>query len=155
METAEPAFFLNLGMGRIPVFNMGAIRKKQRALKGAESRASNKAAAAAWAAAERPYSLSDLALAAFGSPAWNYFHGLSLADTKLECAAHGLPITGAKYKLFDSLVKHAAAVQHGNPQRGEFGAGATAPPALKATDAGKVRRALVADLRKGLVFVVS
>jgi hypothetical protein len=149
----DAAFFLNFGGGSIPVFSMSGIRK-QRGKKAAASRVTNQLAADEWAAAasERPYALADLADADIGGPAWHYFYDLSLADTKKECAMHGLPITGAKYKLFDSLLKHARTTKFGNPKRGDFGQGTPPPPALKANDADKVRRALVADLRKGLVF---
>lgn len=149
----DPAFFLNFGGGSIPVFSMSGIRK-QRGKKAAASRVANQAAASEWAAtaSERPFALADLADGDIGGPAWNYFYNMSLADTKKECAMHGLPITGAKYKLFDSLVKHARTTKFGNPKRGDYGQGTPPPAALKSGDADTVRRALVADLRKGLVF---
>lgn len=150
----SPEFVMAFSNGmRLPVFGMSGIRK-QRGKKAAASRVTNQLAASEWAATadERPYALADLVGTGPGSPAFDYFYGLSLADTKKECAMHGLPITGAKYKLFDSLLKHALATKFGNPKRGEFGEGTPPPPALKANDTEKVRRALVADLRKGLVF---
>jgi hypothetical protein len=68
----------------------------------------------------------------------------------------GLPITGSKKKLFESLCTHARTAKAGKPNRGLAPAGAAPGPALAADaggkNVGKVRRALVADLRKCLVF---
>ena len=126
---------------------LGGGMKGMRSLRGEQgnmTRQFNKLAAEDWArrASERPYALSDLAVPEKSAAAYAFFDGLSLAETKHECAAQGLPITGAKYKLLASLVKHARARK---PDRGGGGGAAT-------TDANKVRRALVADLRKGLVW---
>ena len=53
----------------------------------------NKMAAEDWArrASERPYALSDLAVPEKSAAAYAFFDGLSLAETKHECAAQGLP----------------------------------------------------------------
>ena len=47
---------------------------------------------------------------------------------------------------------HAEPCPLASHPRSEYGEGTPPPPTLKTTDADKVRRALVADLRKGLVF---
>ena len=152
----SPTHVMTMGNGmRNPVFMNTLVGvRKQRGKQAAATRRENQmAAAAAWAASAdvRPYSLTDLADGNEG--AHSFFKGLSMSDMKMECATHGLKITGAKYKLFDSLLKHARATKFGNPDRGEFAEGRPQPVGrLKAGSADKVRRALVADLRKGLVF---
>lgn len=154
----EPSFFVNFGSrGSIPVFDMGAIRKKQRGAKVAAGREASQAAAAVWAdgAASRPYSLSDLGNGGRNSAAYHYFNGLTQAQLKCECAMHGLPKTGAKYKLLESLVKYSTTSSFrttANYSPGSGDGGATPQPTLKAQDAEKVRRALVSDLRKGLTW---
>ena len=151
----SPAFFFPMGDGRqIPVFNMGGIRKAQRVQKAKATKEATKQAAAAWAATAgaRPFAVADLADPDKFDDAFDFFSSLSTSDLKSECKMHGLPITGAKYKLVDSLCKAAGKAKFGNPSRGVPGEGATPTARLTASDAGKVRRALVADLRKGLVF---
>eukprot|EP00316_Scyphosphaera_apsteinii_P009214 CAMPEP_0119303550 /NCGR_PEP_ID=MMETSP1333-20130426/4971_1 /TAXON_ID=418940 /ORGANISM="Scyphosphaera apsteinii, Strain RCC1455" /LENGTH=238 /DNA_ID=CAMNT_0007306259 /DNA_START=35 /DNA_END=751 /DNA_ORIENTATION=+ len=139
----------------IPIYDMKTIRKQRRSAKISASRSATKDATATWAASttSRPYTLADLMDEAKFSEAYDFFSKLSLADTKSECSMHGLPITGSKTKLFQALLKHAKSQKLGNPSRGVYVQGdAPAHGLLKASDAGKVRRALVADLRKGLVF---
>ena len=148
---SSPAFLF----GGIPVFNLGGIRKQQRAQKASATKAATKAAASVWAesAALRPFSVEDLAPgAAKCLEAFAWYSDLSLADVKSECAMHGLKMTGAKYKLVDSLVKLAS--KKPNVKRGEVDPSTLvgAPPKLPAHGADRVRRALVADLRAGLVF---
>jgi hypothetical protein len=118
MDPALAALLLRSGMGS-PFLGLSGIRKG-RGKKAAASRVTNQLAASEWAASagERPFSLADLVGAGMDSPAYRFFDGLSLADTKKECAMHGLPITGAKYKLFASLLKHAHTAKFGNPKRG-------------------------------------
>jgi len=122
--------------------------------KSAVTRELNSAAAAEWAAAaaERPFKLADLALPEKCQEAATYFSNLSLADLKSECAMHQLPVTGSKTKLLEALRKKSVQVVLGNPKRGQFVNGDAPGHKLGANDAGKVRKALVADLRKCLVF---
>ena len=137
----------------------GGGGRRHRGLKAAGTREANEVVHAAWAAgaASRPFQLSDIAAEKpKSSEAINYFLSLSLADTKSECKMHGLAITGSKKKLFDSLMRHALTLKYGNPNRGDPGQSAPTAAPLAVDEAGKnvsrVRRALVADLRKCLVF---
>lgn len=133
-----------------------SIHKAARAAKGAATKDASRNAQMLWAdgASERPYALADMLDHAKSDEAYRYFSGLSLADTKAESAMHGLPITGSRVKLFAALQKHAVKAKLGNPSRGIAPEGVSQAPALNATDTAcsKVRKALVADLRKGLVF---
>lgn len=144
-----------LGPG-IPIYDMKSIKKAKRSEAIKAGRDATKEHAAKWAAgaSERPYSLADLAPgSAKWEAAWKYFDSLSLADTKAECAMHGLPVTGSKIKLFKSLVKKADDDVFGNPNRGVYTAACPGPQKMvPASDSGKVRRALVADLRKAIVY---
>ena len=156
MNRAKPDI---LYFGGVPLFirhsRTSGVRK-HRAIKGAETKAANAAAAAIWAAGVhmRPFKLADLAATGEVGPsglprsveAEQYFRfTLSFADVKSECKMHGLPVSASKTKLVDSLIKLATKKPATN--RGEVG-GAK----LEIESADKVRRALVADLRKGVVF---
>ena len=130
-----------------------------RGLKSQMTRMETNMAAADWAAsaASRPYSLQDLADSDRFMEAHRWFESLSLQDMKSECKMHGIPITGSKRKLLDDLCKHALLVKNGDPKRGVAPGGAVSSgEKLKPDQAGrnvaKVRRALVADLRKCLKF---
>jgi hypothetical protein len=156
-KAPKVAAFTQMFFGGGMLFGGGG--RRHRGLKAAATREANEMVHAAWAAsaASRPFQLSDtVAEEPKRSEAFKYFHSLSLADTKSECKMHGLAITGSKKKLFDSLMKHALALKYGNPNRGDLGQSAPPTPALAVDGAGKnvakVRRALVADLRKCLVF---
>ena len=123
----------------------------------AATRSMNELAHMHWAAdaASRPFSLVDLFDddAEKRRGAFAFFSSLSLEDTKSECKMHGLPISGAKYKLFQSLTSHAQVLKCGKPNRGEAAPGkAMAPLTTDEKTVLKVRKALIADLRKCLVF---
>ena len=126
-----------------------------RAGKAAVTRELNNAAAAEWTAGaqDRPFKLADLSDPQKRQEAFVYFSNLSLANLKSESAMHNLPVTGSKDKLLEALRKKSVQLVLGNPKRGQFVDG-IAPPGgkLAAKDVGKVRKALVADLRKCLVF---
>ena len=71
---------------------LGGGMKGMRSLRGEQgkmTRQFNKLAAEDWArrASERPYALSDLAVPEKSAAAYAFFDGLSLAETKHECAA--------------------------------------------------------------------
>jgi len=125
----------------------GGVRG-QRALKGSMTKSLNKMAAADWAAGAdaRPFQLRDLADPAKSVAARAYYDSLSHEQIKLECQSHGVPKTGAKYKLLQALEKHARSARNGNA-RGAVGEGGVA---RVEANADKVRKALVADLRKCL-----
>ena len=86
----------------------GGVRQ-QRALKGSVTKSLNKLAADDWAAgaASRPFQLQDLADPAKYGEARRYYDSLSHEQIKFECQSHGVPKTGAKYKLLAALEKHA------------------------------------------------
>ena len=131
-------------------FSLGS--RAQRGYKAAATREDTKYAAAHWAADEsRPFCLGDMVHSdkEKSKEAYAYFAKLSLADTKSECAMHGIPVSGAKKKLLEALFTKALTSQYGD-KRGNTGAASAT--ALGAGSAATVRRALVADLRKGLVW---
>lgn len=83
-----------------------------------------------------------------------YYNNLTRDQLKAECLDYGLPVSGPKYKIVDRLQRHANSKQFGQETQlaAKNDAGSPSPPALQPKDALKVRRALVADLRRGLVW---
>ena len=137
----------------LSVFGFG--HRQARAAKGQLTRQKNFNKAAEWEATSdsRPFRMADLSDPEKCDGALRFFNSLSAADLKSECLVQDLPVTGSKDKLVKSLIDKARFEANGNPSRGLLPASASASAAgEKAPSVSQVRRALVADLRKGLVF---
>ena len=137
----------------LSVFGFG--HRQARAAKGQLTRQKNFNKAAEWEATSdsRPFRMADLSDPEKCDGALRFFNSLSAADLKSECLVQDLPVTGSKDKLVKSLIDKARFEANGNPSRGLLPASASASAAGdKAPSVSQVRRALVADLRKGLVF---
>lgn len=130
----------------------GGGGKSHRGEAAAATRDATKFAADSWAAADHPFCLADLVCddAEKRHAAFAWYGKLSLSDTKSECKRHGLPVSGSKKKLFEALRSKAMTDLVGD-KRGAPGSLGSAKTS-GAPEAAKVRRALVADLRKCLVF---
>ena len=136
-------------------FGGGGGGQSHRGAAAAATRDATKSAAASWAASasEHPFCLADLVSgdSSRRSAAYDWYNALSLADTKSECVMHGVGVSGSKKKLFEALFNKAMKGLVGD-KRGSSGALGGPAQTSGAAEAGKVRRALVADLRKCLVF---
>lgn len=133
----------------------GGGGQSHRGAAAAATRDATKFAAASWvaSASERPFCLADLVSddSSKRSAAYDWYNALSLANTKSECMMHGVPVSGSKKKLFEALFDKAMKGLVGD-KRGSSGALGGPAKTSGASEVGKVRRALVADLRKCLVF---
>mmetsp|Transcript_34516 Transcript_34516/g.44501 ORF Transcript_34516/g.44501 Transcript_34516/m.44501 type:complete len:255 (+) Transcript_34516:156-920(+) len=89
------------------------------------------------------------------SYALEYYSDLTTTSLSSHCALLGLPKSGNKKVLLNRLIKYIKEKNYGN-NRGSIGEiaksqGMTAQN-MKISDVNKIRKALVADLRKCLVF---